>query len=133
MYAATFMCVHTLVCKCLSLHYEQSLYMACFAVCLQFVTLPHSVGGYCAVTLCFVLCGCLFLPSAFFLSFFSLLSTLWMLNWDFSLLVRVTVQALAKRQYILERGGPAGLPARAALPARRGTLRDALGLGSLLL
>lgn len=64
---------------------------------------------------------------------FSLLSTLWMLNWDFSLLVRVTVQALAKRQYISERGGPAGLPARAVLPARRGTLRDALGLGSLLL
>lgn len=56
-----------------------------------------------------------------------------MLNWDFCLLVRVTVQVLAKRQYISDRGGPAGLPARAALPARRGALRDALGLGSLLL
>lgn len=127
------MCVHALVCKCLSLRYEQSLYMACFAVCLQFVTRPHSVWGNCTVTLCFVLCGCLFLSSVFFLSFFSLLSTLWMLNWDFCLLVRVTVQALAKRQYISDRGGPAGLPARAALPARRGALRDALGLGSLLL
>lgn len=46
-----------------------------------------------------------------------------MLSWDFSLLGRVTFQALGMWQYVLECSRLAALPARAVLPTRRGTLQ----------